>query len=47
MASMIRKIRAFLGTPLGIVVEALVYAAMLILIMSFFTGNGLFIYEAF
>lgn len=47
MAPMIRKIRAFLGTPLGIAVEALIYAAMLILIMSFFTGNGLFIYEAF
>lgn len=47
MATMIRKIRAFFATPMGIAVEALVYAVMLILIMSFFTGNGQFIYEAF
>lgn len=47
MAMFLKKIQAFFTTPFGIVVEALIYAAMLILIMTFFTGNGQFIYEAF
>jgi hypothetical protein len=41
------KMKQFLKTPYGTVIEALLYAAMLILIFAFFTGNGQFIYEAY
>jgi hypothetical protein len=41
------KLRSFLRTPAGVVVEVLVYAVLLLLILTFFTGNGQFIYEAF
>jgi hypothetical protein len=47
MAEFISHIRRFLKTPLGVIVEVAVYAAMLILIAMFFTGNGQFIYEGF
>lgn len=38
--------RAFRKTPLGRILEALFYAALLALILIYFTGNGQFIYEA-
>lgn len=47
MALIKKRVKKFLGTPIGMVIEVLVYAAMLILVLVFFTGNGQFIYEAF
>ncbi len=47
MALFMKLIRDFLRTPLGICLELLVYAGMLILICMFFTGNGQFVYENF
>ena len=45
-----RKKAAPLPVPLGVVktvVSVAVYAIMLALVLIFFTGNGVFIYEAF
>ena len=47
MADLIKRLKAFLGTPGGQILTAVVYAAMLLLVLMFFTGNGQFIYEAF
>lgn len=47
MAKFMNTIRQFLQTPLGLVLEAIFYAILLILVMAFFTGNGQFIYEAY
>lgn len=47
MAEFIKKAKRFLQMPAGIVIEGAVYAAMLILVMIFFTSNGQFIYEGF
>ena len=47
MAAIIKKVRELLATPAGVVIEAVVYAAMIIFVLMFFTGNGQFIYEAF
>ncbi len=46
MAAKVNKWKAFLATPAGRVLEVLAYALMVILILIFFTGNGVFIYEA-
>ena len=35
------------GTPLGVVLSVLAYTAMIILVLSFFEGHGVFIYEGF
>ena len=45
MADVVKKARSFLRTPLGRVLEAVAYAVMLALVCSYFTGNGVFIYE--
>lgn len=47
MAVLIKRIQAFLKTPAGQILTAVVYAVMLLLVLMFFTGNGQFIYEAF
>jgi hypothetical protein len=47
MAKLITRIRSFLTTPFGVVLEAIFYAVLLLLVMAFFTGNGQFIYEAY
>ena len=47
MAALINRLKAFLKTPAGQILSAVVYAAMLLLVLMFFTGNGQFIYEAF
>lgn len=46
MAFILNRCRAFRKTPLGRILEALLYAAALALILIYFTGNGQFIYEA-
>ncbi len=47
MAGFVKKWKAFRKTVIGQVLELLVYAGMLLLVMAYFTGNGVFIYEAF
>ncbi len=46
MASFLNRVKSFLKTPPGRVLEALFYAALLAMVMIYFTGNGQFIYEA-
>jgi len=41
------KLKKFLERPIGKLVSAVIYLIMLALVMIFFTGEGLFIYEAF
>lgn len=47
MAAVLKWWKRFRETGAGSVVLAVVYAAMLLLVLMFFTGNGQFIYEAF
>lgn len=47
MAALVKKWKAFRKTTVGRILELLVYAVMLALVMVYFTGNGVFIYEAF
>ncbi len=47
MAEFLKRCKAFLSTPAGQILTAVVYAVMLLLVLMFFTGNGQFIYEAF
>lgn len=47
MAALIKKWKAFRKTTVGRILELVVYAAMLSLVLIYFTGNGAFIYEAF
>ena len=47
MAGFVKKWKAFWKTPLGQTLEIPVYALMLLLVLIYFTGNGVFIYEAF
>ena len=47
MAEFVKKWKQFRKTAAGRVLELVVYAAMLILVLIYFTGNGVFIYEAF
>lgn len=47
MADVIAKIKTWLATPAGRIVQALVYTAMAILILIYFDGRGEFIYEGF
>jgi len=47
MDKLIIKLKSFLDKPAGVIIEAWVYAILLILILIFFTGNGQFIYEGF
>ena len=47
MADILKKARSFLHTPLGRVMEMIVYAIMLALVCIYFTGSGVFIYEIF
>ncbi|MGN0334673.1 MAG: hypothetical protein ACI4DV_03275 [Lachnospiraceae bacterium] len=46
---MVKQLTDFLNvfqeTAIGRILTAAVYAAMLILVLMFFTGNGQFIYE--
>lgn len=41
------KLKKFRGSVTGKVFYAVIYLIMLALVMIFFTGEGLFIYEAF
>lgn len=41
------KLKKFRESTAGKVFSAVLYLTMLALVMIFFTGNGLFIYEAF
>ncbi len=47
MAAIIDWIKKTASTPFGKVLEALVYALMILAVLMFFSGNGAFIYEAF
>ncbi len=47
MAVFVKKWKSFLKTTPGRILELLVYAVMLVLVLIYFTGNGVFIYEAF
>ena len=47
MAALVKKWKAFRKTTVGRILELLVYAVMLALVMVYFTGNGVFIYEGF
>ena len=47
MAGFVKKWKSFQKTTLGRILELILYAAMLILALIYFTGNGVFIYEAF
>ncbi len=47
MAGKVSKWKKFLKTPVGQTLELLAYAVMLALVLIYFTGNGVFIYEAF
>ncbi len=47
MAVILKKCRALLKTPVGQVVEVLFYAGLLMMVLIYFTGNGMFVYEAF
>lgn len=47
MASFVKKWKAFQKTTVGQILQLVIYAAMLVLALIYFTGNGVFIYEAF
>ena len=47
MARFMKKLDQYRKTPAGQVLEAFLYALMLLFVMIYFTGNGQFIYEAF
>ena len=47
MAGFVKKWKAFRATAVGRTLELVLYALMLILALVYFTGNGVFIYEAF
>ena len=47
MAALLKKWKAFRKTTVSRVLELFVYAVMLALVLIYFTGNGVFIYEAF
>ena len=48
MAALMKKIKTWLNaTPAGQVVQVIAYAVLLLLVLSYFTGHGAFIYEAF
>ena len=42
-----KKWKAFRKTTVGRILELFVYVVMLALVLIYFTGNGVFIYEAF
>jgi len=47
VAALVKKWKAFRKTTMGRILELVVYAVMLALVLIYFTGNGVFIYEAF
>ncbi len=47
MAALLKKWKDFRKTTVGRILELFVYAVMLALVLIYFTGNGVFIYEAF
>ena len=48
MAALIKKFRGWLEDSVaGQILQVAAYAVMLLLVLSFFTGHGAFIYEAF
>lgn len=47
MAGIVKKAKLFLQTPVGRILELIAYVVMLALVCIYFTGNGVFIYEAF
>lgn len=47
MADFVKKWKAFQKTVPGRILELVIYALMLLLALMYFTGNGVFIYEAF
>ncbi len=44
-AKLMKAWKTFEGTIGGTILTAAIYAAMLILVLVFFTGNGQFLYE--
>ncbi len=44
---MAQRVKKFFSTAVGKVLLAVIYLVMLWLVLSFYTGNGAFIYEAF
>lgn len=47
MAAFVKKWKTFRQSTVGRILELVVYAVMLALVLVYFTGNGVFIYEAF
>lgn len=47
MAEFLKRWKKFMISPLGQLLELTAYAVMLVLVLIYFTGNGVFIYEAF
>jgi hypothetical protein len=47
MARFMKSVARFRGTFLGKLLTVMIYAAMLALILIFFSGHGAFIYENF
>lgn len=47
MAGIIASIKKLARSPVGQIIEVIVYAFMLLLVLIFFSNNGAFIYEAF
>ena len=45
MADIVKRAKSFFSTPVGRVLELIVYVIMLVLVCIYFTGNGAFIYE--
>ncbi len=47
MAVFLNKVKAFFKTVPGLILLGCIYAAMLLTVLMFYTGNGAFLYEAF
>lgn len=48
MAALMKKLKNWLNASApGQVLQVIAYAVMLLLVLSYFTGHGAFIYEAF
>ena len=47
MAKQTGRLKRFRESVIGQILEAVIYAGLLILVCFYFTGNGTFIYEGF
>lgn len=47
MAGIIAKIKLWMNTPVGKVIQTAIYVTLVILILIYFDGKGEFIYEGF